>query len=120
MSAWAVPKHVNVFYKSSGSSTPPAHFRLTCTFESSPGPGDAFSTFLILCYKHRDISDRQVVPRLPRKHTKVRVGYRVQLSSFHDVPSDLPIVNDQKDLTLKGDGMALCVSTFTCPPSPGH
>jgi len=24
--------------------------------------------------------------------------------------SDLPIVNDPRDLTLKGDGMALCVS----------
>jgi len=30
----------------------------------------------------------------------------------HDAFSDLHIVNDPSDLTLKGDGMALCVSKF--------
>ena len=36
----------------------------------------------------------------------------------HSLPtSDLPIVNDPRDLTLKDDGMALCVSSLSSPPS---
>lgn len=144
--AWAFPSLVNLFYKSSGSSicsTYSAHFHFPTSLSHlshgghhrppilerlsvqashhpppTPGSGAALPAVPFLRYQPRDLPGRKVVSCLSREYAQVRIRSSRQRAPAYRTFSDLPIVNDPRDLMLKDDGMALCVSKFSSHPSP--
>lgn len=81
----------------------------------TPGSGTACPTLHLLRHQPRNLPSRQVVSRLSQEHAQVRIRLSRERHTAHGAFSDLPIVYDRRDLTLKGDGMALCVSKSSSP-----